>query len=820
MKKLSPIGLAIAAAVMGFTGASALAANPAAQAAAQAVKAEAKAEGQALVDAAKAEGDALVAAAKAEGDALIAAAKAANYPNSAAKAAAVADAQLQKAERVATAQAKKDALVLDAKGGKAELKAQAIIDADAAKTAVKQSAKDALKEHPKVGGNLGNQNYSVLDQINKDNISQLGAVWQVNLEGGATSGDNQSSPVVSKGVIFMETAQGRLHAVDGKTGAIKWTYNLGGTGVRRGPAVGEGKVFTIASGYLTALDEETGAEIWKVQASAGGTATAPNNRNYGTIQKVPLVYAAGVVYAGSNDGSIGTALAFDAKTGAEKWHFFSTPRNGEDPTGAIATWGPDPVAAEACARVGGGAPWMHPAVDLELGMVYYTFGNARSCGSSQNGSGRPGNNLYTNSIVALDAKTGVYKWHFQSVHHDIWDMDNVMAPVFADVKIFGADRKVLAYGSKSGMYFILDRKTGEAPLGVTERLVPQDARQLTWTTQPYPNQGGYLENCVAPTNLGGPVPGNPNRAVPNYLQGCMYDAHWMQNLGEKKPTLTTPSHNGGANWNAQSFSPKTGFFYTGYAVSPAVHYTEAGSNGQRAIGQYQSGGIVAVNASTNEVEWRVAQPYDLAHGNGFLSTAGNVGFIGMPDGNLLALNAKNGKELWRFQTGAAISASPVSYEIDGEQYVAIYAGGTGIPYGNQATRGDKLWAFKLGGKLTQAAAPAPIDTRRPVGGTATEGSTVNNTVLLGRTTATSAEAGLTQTAGNYPNNLRVPVGTTVTFTNPAGNSREYCATQFFEGLFDPHLQPGESYSYTFNKKGDYYYNDCTNPLSTGKVTVY
>ena len=808
MKKLSPITLAIAAAVMGMAGASALAANvnAEAQAAAQAVKAQARADGQALVDAAKAEGDALVDAAKTDGDALVAAARAASYPNSAAKAAAVAEAQLQKADLIAAAQAKKDALMLDAKGDKAEVKAQGTVDAAAAKQAVK----DAVKDHPKVGGNLGNQNYSVLAQINKDNVSQLGAVWQVNLEGGATTGDNQSSPIVSKGVIFMETAQGHLHAIDGKTGAIKWTYNLGGTGVRRGAAVGDGKVFTIASGYLTAVDEETGAEIWKVKAKA----------DYGTVQKAAVVYADGVVYAGSNDGSVGTALAYDAKTGAEKWHFYSTPRNGDDPTGVIPTWGSDPVAAEACARVGGGAPWMHPAVDLELGMVYYTFGNARSCGSSQNGATRQGTNLYTSSIVALDAKTGQYKWHFQSVHHGIWDMDNVMAPVFADVKIYGADRKVLAYGSKSGMYFILDRKTGEAPLGITERPVPQDERQLTWATQPYPNQGGYLEDCVAPSDLGGPIPGNPNRAVPNYAQGCMYDAFWMQNLGEKKPILTTPSHNGGANWNAQSFSPKTGLFYTGYAVSPAAHYTEAGSNGQRAIGQYQSGGIVAVNASTNEVEWRVPEPYDLAHGNGFLSTAGNVGFIGMPDGNLLALNAKNGKELWRFQTGAGISASPVSYEIDGEQYVAIYAGGTGIPYGNQVTRGDKLWAFKLGGTVAQAAAPAPIDTRRGVGGTATEGSTVNNIVLLGRTTATSAEATLTQTAGNYPNNLRVPLGTTVTFTNPEGNSREYCATQFFEGLFDPHLQPGESFAYTFNKKGDFYYNDCKNPLSTGKVTVY
>jgi PQQ-dependent dehydrogenase (methanol/ethanol family) len=682
--------------------------------------------------------------------------------------------------------------------------------ASADEKAAKAAAEQALKDHPKVGGNLGNQNYSVLKQINTGNIkSQLGAAWMANLEGGATTGDNQSSPIVSKGVIFMETAQGNIHAVNGKTGEIKWTYKLGSTGVRRGPSIGEGKVFTIAAGNLVALDEETGAELWKVQASPGG--------RYGTIQKVATVYADGMVYIGSNDGSIGAAVAFDAKTGAERWHFYSTPRNGDDPTGAIATWGSDPVAAEACARAGGGAPWMHPAVDLEMGMVYYTFGNARSCGSSQNGAGRPGSNLYTSSIVAMDLKTGEYKWHFQSVHHGIWDQDNVMAPVFADIKVKGQDRKVLAYGSKSGMYYILDRKTGEAPLGISERPMPQDARQLTWPTQPVPDQGGYLEQCVTPPDLGGPIPGDPNRAVPNYVMGCQYAAFWSQTT--ERPILTTPSHNGGANWSAQSFSPRTGYFYTGYAVSPAAHYTEAGSNGQRAVGQYQTGGVVAVDAATNQVAWRVAQPYDLAHGNGFLSTEGDVGFIGMPDGNLLALDTRNGKELWRFQTGAGISASPVSYEIDGEQYVAVYAGGTGIPYGNAVRRGDRLWAFKIGGTVAQAEAPARIDTRRPVSATAIEGSTVNNTVLLARTGANTAADAVSATA-MYPNHMRVPVGTTVTFTNPAGNQLEHCATQFFEGLFNPKLKPGESFQYTFTKVGEYFYNDCANPVPTGKVVVY
>jgi len=217
-------------------------------------------------------------------------------------------------------------------------------------------------------------------------------------------------------------------------------------------------------------------------------------------------------------------------------------------------------------------------------------------------------------------------------------------------------------------------------------------------------------------------------------------------------------------------------------------------------------------------------PYELAHGNGVLTTAGDLLFIGQPDGNLLALDAHNGTELWRFQTGAAISSSPIAYEIDGEQYIAVYAGGTDIPYGNSAPRGDFLWAFKLGGTLAPAATPTPPVVRRPVSGDPVEGSVVNNTVVLARTyNPTTNTVGSTEsTAVNAmaPTHLRVPVGTTVTFVNPADNANIHGATQFFEGLFDVRLLPGESFSYTFTEPGEYFFNDCYSPRPTGKVVVY
>jgi plastocyanin len=164
------------------------------------------------------------------------------------------------------------------------------------------------------------------------------------------------------------------------------------------------------------------------------------------------------------------------------------------------------------------------------------------------------------------------------------------------------------------------------------------------------------------------------------------------------------------------------------------------------------------------------------------------------------------------------------YEVDGEQYLAVYAGGTDIPYGSSAPRGDFLWAFKIGGKVRPAPTPAPPVVRRPVSGTAVEGSTVNNTVVLARTyNPTTGQVGTTESTavnGMAPTWLRVPVGTTVTFVNPADNVNVHGATQFFEGLFDVKLKPGESFQYTFRERGEYFFNDCYSPRPTGKVEVY
>ena len=666
------------------------------------------------------------------------------------------------------------------------------------------------KDFPKVGGNLGNQNYSSLHKINKGLVGQLGGAWVNQIEGGMTTGTNQSTTVVVDGVIYIESALGNVIAVDGKTGLTKWKWTTPyGAITRRGVAVAKdlGLVFTVATGNrLVALRTDTGSIAWIKQYPTSNT--DPDYQ--GALQKVALVYHDKRVYLGTNDGNRGAAFSADATTGKVLTSFWGVPRPGEI---GYDTWG---GAAESDRA--GATPWIHPAVDPELGMVYWTFGNVRG-GSSQNGSTRPGLNLFANSIVALDLKTGEYKWHFQSVHHDIWDMDNVMSPVLADVKIDGRERKVVIYGSKTGMYYILDRKDGSAPLGIDEVPVKQDARQASWPTQPLPRQGAWTETCIVDQPLGTAIPGDPNRAVPNYTKGCLYDAHW------DVPILSIPGHGGGANWNHQAFSQRTGLVYTGMGYVAAAHSLTESSNGLRPPGTYMTGAVVAVDPGTNLVKWKKQMPYSLAHGNGILTTASDLLFIGQPDGNLLALDANDGSELWRFQTGAAISASPVTYEIDGEQYVAVYSGGTGIPYGDSAPRGDRLWAFKVGGTVQPPPTPQPPIVRRPVSGAAVEGAALPtpNTVFLARVQTAANEPGATEsTAVNAmtPTWMRVPANTTVTFTNPGTNAHTHCATQFFEGRFAFRLAPGQSANHTFDKPGEYFYNDCHSPRPTGKIVVY
>ena len=302
-----------------------------------------------------------------------------------------------------------------------------------------------------------------------------------------------------------------------------------------------------------------------------------------------------------------------------------------------------------CAEEGGATSWMHGAVDPELGSYIMTFGNPRSCTSSQNASGRPGDNLFSDTMVAVDAKTGAFKWHYQSIHHDVWDMDNVHPPTLADITVDGEERKVVFYGSKSGHQFVIDRTNGKPVLPVTEQPVITDSRQHNAATQPMP-ETRLLPDCVVwekldPDN----IPGNPWRGVPNYngyqadaegnlvfnpdsyvsvdepfltypagssghREGCLYDPQF------DAPILSTTSQNGGGDWSNNSYSQSTNLVYFPYGTNPVAHYDGAATNGLRAIGQYQTGGILAYDASTGEVAWQNHLGTDMSHGQGPLTT--------------------------------------------------------------------------------------------------------------------------------------------------------------------------------------------------------
>jgi PQQ-dependent dehydrogenase (methanol/ethanol family) len=659
------------------------------------------------------------------------------------------------------------------------------------------------KDFPKVGGNYGNQNYSSLAQITKANVKTLGGAWHVHLEGGSKAFEQEASVIAVDGVIYIETSQGNVFAVNGKTGDILWTYKTDfGPLLHRGVAVGGGRVYaTFAQNYVAALDQKTGKPIWQKQIVDDG---GPGRAQGGF--KTAVVYYDGMIYFGSADAGRGVAHALDAATGNVVWRFYGTPGTGE--------FGNDTWEGDSWKR-GGASPWMHPAVDPELGLLYWTFGNARNAQSmAVDGSMRAGQNLFANSVVAINAKTGKRVWHFQSVHHDIWDMDGVMAPVLADLPLGGKARKIIIYGSKTGMFYIFDRATGEPITPIVETPVPQQPLQKTWPTQPMVQGDALLPLCASDKS-------GPDQVPPNYQYGCLFTPHL------DFPVVQAPGTGGGMDWSAISYSPKTKLIYVGIElvnVAHIQHDTGLGvsvSTGFRPLGEKRSGKIVAFNPATHKIVWQRDNVWGLSHGNGFLGTASGLMFVGQQDGTLLALDLADGKELWRTQTGSGVHSSPATYEVDGQQYVAVLAGGARVPY--SSPQGDDLWGYKLGGTVPPAPAPPPPSSRQPIIAPPVEGGAVNNTVQIARMWAGNqvGDAESNQQNAMAPQSLSVPVGTTVTFTNPAGNSQPHCVTQFYEGLFaSPPLKPGESYKYTFNKPGEYYYNDCTSPPTTGRVIVY
>ena len=396
-------------------------------------------------------------------------------------------------------------------------------------------------------------------------------------------------------------------------------------------------------------------------------------------------------FAGAEFGVRGRVKAYNAKNGSLAWTFYTIPGPGEF---GHDTW----PANNDVWRNGGATVWQTPALDPELGLIYFSTGNA---GPDFNGGVRPGDNLFSASIVAVDVRTGKYRWHFQEVHHDLWDYDAPNPVVLFDIDIDGAKRKGLAQAGKTGYVYILDRTNGKPLIGIDERPVRQEPRQATAATQPFPVGDAFVPTAmeIAPEGF----------TLVN--RGSIFTPYW------KDYVLVKPGLRGGANWPPSSIDMQTGYIYVCAGDSAGVFRAWDISDRTPPAGEFYIGGnfgahplpmlgvFAALDLRTNKLVWQQQWPERCLSGS--IATAGGLVFIGRNDGRLTALNAATGTKLWEFQTGAGMNAPVSTFEHRGRQYVAAYSGG----HVQGGPRGDSVWLFALDGTLEQVP-PAQQSTPR------------------------------------------------------------------------------------------------------------
>lgn len=536
------------------------------------------------------------------------------------------------------------------------------------------------------GGTLFNQRYSPLSQISRSNVAGLKGVWEVHLES-ATQGRyrGEAQPLVYQGVIYVISAADDVLAIEVKSGRVLWKYEahldpeintVCCVWTSRGVALGEGKVYVgQLDGRLVALDQGTGEPLWSIQVEKW-------QEGY-TITSAPLYYN-GLVITGISGGEFGIRgqiTAYNAQNGQKVWRFYTVPGPGEL---GHETW---PQDSEIWKK--GGAPvWQTPAVDPSLGLLYFSTGNP---GPDYHGGIRAGDNLFATAIVALEVETGKYRWHFQEVHHDLWDYDAPNPVVLFDLEIDGVMRKAAAQAGKTGWVYILDRITGEPLLGIEERPVPQEPRQKTSPTQPYPLGDAFVPQSI-PEELGGGKLVN---------QGRIFTPFWDEEV------LVRPGNRGGANWPPSSYDPSSHYLYVCASDTIRHFIVEADlalpSLGERFRGgmfgssdlQPENRGIVAaMDMSSNRLVWR--QEWKEACYAGSVVTAGGLVFLGKKDGNFVALDSRNGATLWQFQTEAEVSGTATVFQQDGQQYIVVLSAGARV---DGTGHGDSLWLFSLSGTL-------------------------------------------------------------------------------------------------------------------------
>jgi quinohemoprotein ethanol dehydrogenase len=541
------------------------------------------------------------------------------------------------------------------------------------------------RDWPAHGLDYAETRFSPLKQIDAGNVKGLGLVWSYNLE--STRGV-EATPLVVDGVMYVTASWSIVHAIDVRTGQRLWTFDPqvdranGYKGccdvVNRGVALYQGKVFVAAfDGRLFALDAASGRKLWEKD-------TVIDHQHAYTVTGAPRVFKGKVVIGngGAEYGVRGYVTAYDANTGAQKWRWFVVPGDPSKPfedasmAKAAKTWDP---AGKYWEAGGGGTPWDSLAFDPELNLMYVGTGNGSPWARSKR-SPAGGDNLYLASIVALNPDTGKYVWHYQETPGDNWDFTSTQSMILADIAVDGKPRKVILHAPKNGFFFVIDRKTGKF-------LSAQPFADANWATG-YDKDGRPIETPAA-------------------------------RLADR-PREIIPSPYGAHNWQSMSYSPLTGLAYLPVQSVPVnlmdnkdwkfngVRPGEPHSNMGWNLATYANveppksapyGRLVAWDPVQQKEVWR--QEHVSPWNGGTLVTAGNVVFEGTADGRFMAFDAKTGARLWETPTGTGVVAAPISYEVDGKQYVSVAVGWGGV-YGLAARATERkgpgtVYTFALGG---------------------------------------------------------------------------------------------------------------------------
>lgn len=496
-------------------------------------------------------------------------------------------------------------------------------------TAVAQVTADAVRKSPNAdwltyNGDYAATRHSSLTQITPLNAKSLVAKWVFHVPDAKKL---EASPIVYEGLMYV-TNTNEIYALDARYGRKVWHYRAGqakGTRVNRGSAILGNKIyFVTADCHLIALDRSTGNLIFDVEYAAF--------RDGYTTSIAPLAIRNGILVgvAGGGSGQRGFVAALHPDTGKEVWRFWTVPGKGEP---GSDTWGGFP------AEMGGAPTWTTGSYDPDLNTIYWPTGNPWP---DFYGGRRPGDNLYSDAVVALDADSGKLKWYFQYTPHDVWDWDANENLVLLDATFRGKPRKLVVQANRNGFYYILDRVTGEF------LHAKPFVSKLDWTSG--------LDDKGRPTVIPEKIP------TPAGTKVC-------------------PSVRGASNWMSPSYNPATRLLYvvtleqcdiiTASAKEPVPASGFRGTGNEGIPTEPGKFYLRALDVLTGNLKWEHAMPGPGIMWAGTVSTAGGVVFSGDDDGNLVALDARTGKDLWHFATGHYLYASPVTYMVNGKQYVTI-----------------------------------------------------------------------------------------------------------------------------------------------------